>query len=269
MFFLQSFSLKLQLIEMKKLIFTTLILHTFLAFSQQNTFHKRLFIHNSDTLKYQLSFPDNYNNKTDFPLVIFLHGSGERGSDNEKQLIHGSKLFNDPINRIKYPAVVIFPQCPQESYWVKVSRENSGFNFSKNEKISEPLLMVERLIQDIVKKENIDSKRIYLMGLSMGGMGTLDLICRNPNLFAAAIPICGGVEISRIRKVKNLPIRLYHGAKDDLVPPSWSRNIFKELKTIGSTKVEYIEFENANHNSWDPAFESDDFLEWIFNNKKD
>ncbi len=241
------------------------------TFSQQNTFQKRLFIEKGDTLNYQISFPNNYNNSTDYPLVVFLHGAGERGSNNEAQLIHGSALFNHPENRLNYPAIVIFPQCPIDSYWVRIKKNEtseSKFDFGRNEQITEPLHLVERLIKDIIQKEEVDRKRIYVLGLSMGGMGTLDLICRNPKLFAAAVPICGGVEISRIKNVKKLPIRLYHGAKDDIVPPTWSRNIYSGLKRLGSTKVEYIEFENANHNSWDPAFNSADFLSWIFNNKR-
>lgn len=255
---------------MKKLFLIIVLIFSIISTitSQTNTFHKREYINKQDTLLYQISFPDNYNNKDKYPLVLFLHGAGERGNDNQKQMMHGSSLFNDTTNRKNFPAIVIFPQCPQESYWVKIIRSGSVFDFGHKEKITEPLYMVERLLKDLINTNQIDKRRIYIMGLSMGGMGTLDLICRNPRLFAAAIPICGGVELERVSKIKDLPVRLYHGGADNVVPPEWSRNIFKELKSLGSDKIEYIEYEGVGHNSWDSAFNSPDFLKWIFNQKR-
>jgi len=102
--------------------------------------------------------------------------------------------------------------------------------------------MVIRLIKELKKNEAVDKKRIYVSGLSMGGMGTYDLICRYPKTFAAAIPICGGVSLDRLKKVKRMPIRIYHGSADDVVSPEHSRNAYTELKANGSQTVELIIF---------------------------
>jgi len=114
----------------------------------------------------------------------------------------------------------------------------------------------------------VDKNRIYVLGLSMGGMGTFDLICRQPKKFAAAIPICGGVSLERLKKVRHMPIRIYHGGSDDVVSPEHSRNAFIELKANGSQKVEYIEFPGVGHNSWKNAFAQPDFLSWLFKQHK-
>lgn len=258
---------------MKVTIKTLLILSISFAFSlsvfsQSSKFEKRTFIYKGDTLLYNISYPDNYNSNQKYPLFLFLHGSGERGNNNTSQLTHGSAMFLNPANRAKYPAIVIFPQCPSNNTWTTYLRNGKGISFAKNDPITEPMMLVVRLLKDVQKKESVDTKRLYVSGLSMGGMGTFDLICRYPKMFAAAVPICGGVDLERLKKVKKLPIRIYHGAKDDLVTPEFSRSAYAELKAEGSQVVEYYEFPDANHNSWDPAFNQHDFLEWIFKQKK-
>jgi predicted peptidase len=115
-----------------------------------------------------------------------------------------------------------------------------------------------------VKKESVDKKRIYVMGLSMGGMGTFDIICRYPKYFAAAIPICGGVNTDRLKKVKHMPIRIFHGGADPVVSREYSRNAHIELKAEGSERVEYIEFPGVGHDSWTKAFAYPDFLGWMY-----
>lgn len=130
------------------------------------------------------------------------------------------------------------------------------------------MLMVIRLLNQIQKTESIDKNRIYVGGLSMGGMGTFDLICRKPNLFAAAVPICGGVEVTRLKKATKIPIRMYHGGADNVVSPEHSRNAYIELKARGAQDVELFIFPGVGHNSWTNAFEQNDFLSWIFSQKK-
>lgn len=255
---------------MRKTLLINIMLFTFFSgiYAQNELFQKKEFVYKGDTLKYRVLFPENYDKSRHYPLVLFLHGAGERGNDNEKQLIHGSFLFTKPENRKNHPSIVIFPQCPENEYWVKLNEKGDRFDFPENAEISKPLSLVKRLIDTYKKKEAVDKNRIYVAGLSMGGMGTFDLICRYPTYFAAAMPICGAVKEKRLHKVKNLPIRIFHGTDDTIVKPDFSRNAFNELKKEGSEKVELILYPGVGHNSWDSAFASEDFLSWMYGFKK-
>jgi predicted peptidase len=213
-------------------------------------------------------FPENYDKTKSYPLVLFLHGAGERGNDNEKQLVHGSTLFSNPQNRSKYPAIVLFPQCPVNGYWAPIKERENGFSYDNPQHPTDAMQLVIKLIDAYRKTEAVDKKRMYVLGLSMGGMGTYDLICRYPKTYAAAIPLCGGVSVERLKKVRKMAIRIYHGANDKVVVPEHSRNAYIELKANGAQNVEYFEFPGVGHNSWTNAFAQPDFLEWLFNQKK-
>ncbi len=249
-------------------IFIIFLLFPFVA--KAGSFQKREFIHKGDTLRYQVLFPENYNKNEKYPLVLFLHGAGERGSDNERQLIHGSKLFVDENNQKDYPSIVIFPQCPENSYWVNFEKRTAdGIEFDKKPKITKSLMLAKKLADSFVKNEAVDKKRIYVMGLSMGGMGTFDLISRYPKYFAAAIPICGGIHPARLsKKLNKLPIRIFHGSNDKVVSSEFSKNAYIELKANGSRRVEYIEFPGVGHDSWTPAFAYPDFLDWMYYHRR-
>jgi len=245
-------------------IISFVFLFSYVAYSQNNLFEKKQFIYKTDTLHYRILYPENYDKTKKYPVVLFLHGSGERGNDNEMQLKHGSSLFTNMANRQKYPAIVIFPQCPKGDYWAPVSDDDINFKFVNSKSPTEPMMLVMRLLKQLKKTESVDKKRIYVTGLSMGGMGTFDIICRYPKFFAAAQPICGGVNVERLQKVKKMPIRIFHGDADQLVPALYSRNAYIELKAIGSQKVQIVLFKGVGHNSWDHAFKMNDFLEWMF-----
>ena len=142
-------------------------------------YEKRRYITQNDTLPYRLLLPDNYNPKKSYPLLVFLHGAGERGNDNEKQLLHGSDLYTSDIFRKNYPAIVVFPQCPKNSYWASVQKNKSKklekrFNFEKNLKVFHTQEVLELFMYDLEKSFNIDSSSRYLGGLSMGAMGTFE-----------------------------------------------------------------------------------------------
>jgi len=242
-----------------------LLIMSTMLFSQNVLFEKKQFIFESDTLLYRILYPENYDKSKEYPLMLFLHGSGERGNDNEKQLKHGSSLFTNAQNRQKYPAIVVFPQCPENEYWAPISKdEDKTFTFVNSKTPTEPMQLLIRLLSELKKKEAVDRKRIYVAGLSMGGMGTFDIICRKPKTFAAAVPICGGVSLERLRKIKKMPIRMYHGDADNVVPALHSRNAYIELKAMGAQKAQIVLFKGVGHNSWDHAFKTDDFMEWIF-----
>jgi predicted peptidase len=256
---------------MKKHYFslTVLIMFCLVVQAQQEFFQKKEFILKGDTLRYRVLYPSHYDKSKSYPLVLFLHGSGERGNDNAKQLVWGASLFTDSLNREKYPAIILFPQCPDKEGWVTIKDlTNAKFDIIDTKEPAKPLGLAKKLVDFYTKTESVDGKRIYILGLSLGGMGTFDLICRYPKTFAAAIPICGAVNLERLKKVRKMPIRIYNGDSDNSVSPEYSRNAFIELKAEGSQVVEHIEYPGVGHNSWAPAFAEPDFLKWLFSQKK-
>ncbi len=221
-------------------------------------------------LPYRILFPDEYDKAKRYPLVLVLHGAGERGNDNEKQLVHGGKLFLDSAVRKNYPAIVVFPQCPQESYWssVKIDRTTTplALSFDYSQPVTAPLRDAMALVREIVSKEGVNPKKVYITGLSMGGMGTFEAVHRYPDTFAAALPICGGGDTLQYKKVKT-PFWVFHGTADGVVDVKYSRAMVDRLKEM-KVKVKYTEYPGVNHNSWDNAFAEPDFLKWMFSRKK-
>ncbi len=244
------------------------------VYSQQHnaSFCSEEFRKGENLLRYRVLYPEGYkkSDKQKYPLVVFLHGRGESGSDNEAQLKHGSALFLNPEMREKYPAIVIFPQCADEDAWAVYQRDTltNKFSIPAEPEQTQASYMAQCLIKHYLKHERVDADRVYIIGLSMGGMGTLDLVVRNPKLFAAAISICGAIDPVRLKKLKKMPVRFYHGSKDEVVPVSYSRNAYFELKAIGSKVVDIVEYSNVGHDSWNYAFASKDFLSWLFSFKR-
>lgn len=221
-------------------------------------------------LLYRILFPEEYDRTKKYPLILFLHGAGERGNDNEKQLVHGSKLFLDPEVRRKYPAIVVFPQCPEDNYWSSVRIDRNAtplvLDFDYTRPIHEPLSLSISLVRELLRTEGVDDRRVYITGLSMGGMGTFEAVHRFPDMFAAALPICGGGDTQQYRKVKT-PFWVFHGDADAVVDVAYSRKMVEKLKDL-KVKVKYTEYPGVNHNSWDSAFAERDFLRWTFRKKK-
>jgi predicted peptidase len=205
--------------------------------------------------------------------VLFLHGGGERGSDNEKQLVHGASLFLKNENRKDYPCIVVFPQCPADSYWgsARIDRSKTPiireFNYAESE-ITEGLRLALDLTKSLMKNEAVDTNRVYVTGLSMGGMGTFEAVWREPDLFAAAAPICGGGDVKAYgEKPPKIPFWIFHGAVDGVVQVDFSRQMNECLRASG-VSVKYTEYPAVNHNSWDYAFVEENFLKWLFSQRK-
>jgi predicted peptidase len=222
-------------------------------------------------LPYRILYPENYDKTKKYPLVLFLHGAGERGNDNEKQLVHGSKLFLDAENRKKFPAIVIFPQCPFNSFWASIKVDTTvqprRLAFDYTNEAHWALIAANELVQKVTSEEAVDLKRIYVAGLSMGGMGTFESVYRYPNLYAAALPICGGADLNSYNKwTGKTPFWIFHGDADPVVTVKLSRDANEKLKSI-KAKVKYTEYPGVNHNSWDSAFAEPDFLKWMFQQK--
>lgn len=260
---------------MKKIFATlTLVFFSVLCVKAQDfsLYEKYRFIQNADTLPYRILLPENFNPKKRYPLVLFLHGSGERGSDNERQLMHGGTLFLEPANRKKFPAIVVFPQCTKDSYWsnVQMVADSTGkrdFYFVYGGQPSTSMRLLMQLVNNLEKQFRVSKQQMYVMGLSMGGMGTFEIVHRMPDTFAAAVPICGGANTSTASGMKFTRWWVFHGAKDDVVPPHLSEEMVKALRRSGA-QVKYTLYPDANHNSWDSAFAEPDLLKWMFNQKR-
>lgn len=256
-----------------KLVLTLLILSCGIHLSAQDfsKFDKGGFVDKKDTIAYRILFPENFDSSKQYPVVFFLHGRGESGNDNEKQLNNGAKLFLSKDIRQAYPAIVIFPQCPANSYWanVKIEADSAGkrhFDFVKGGKPTKAMSALLGMIDNILDKPFVDKKQVYAGGLSMGGMGVYELLRRKPKTFAAAFAICGGDNLANVNKYKNVPLWIFHGGKDDIVDPAFSTAIANQLKIVGK-ELKFTLFPDANHNSWDATFAEPQLLPWLFSHR--
>jgi predicted peptidase len=201
-------------------------------------------------LNYMLYLPEGYEaSDQKWPLVLFLHGAGERGDDVIKVNIHGpSKLA---AAGKKFPFILIAPQCPRDGWW-------SG--------MTEDLMA---LVDDITQKYRVDTSRLYVTGLSMGGFGTWSLITQYPDKFAAAAPICGGGDdvLARFR-LQTMPIWVFHGAKDNVVPLQKSEVMVNALKQVNNPHVKFTVYPEAGHDSWTETYNNPEFYDWLLSHSK-
>lgn len=218
------------------------------------------------TLPYRILSPAKIEPGATYPLVIFLHGAGERGDDNKRQIDLGGSLFLDAKNRKDFPAFVIFPQCPNGKRWVEVDWGELKPH-QQPAKPSEPMSLVIELVPSLMKSLPIDPSRIYLMGLSMGGFGTWDLAARHPEWFAAAVPICGGADDSTAPLLAKLPVWTFHGDQDSTIHVSRTRSMVEALKKAGGNP-KYSELPGISHDAWSPAFATPELLPWLFARKR-
>ena len=237
-------------------------------------YERKIYTAKGDTLPYRILYPENFDPSKKYPLVMILHGAGERGNNNEAQLVYGAKLFLEPQNRQRFPAIVVFPQCPPGSYWSNVEivpDENGKRTFNFREQEGEPTKAMEALmglIKELEKSGAVDKKRLYLGGLSMGGMGTFELLRRKPKKFAAAFPICGGGHPAGVNKyAKRVDLWVFHGEEDAIVPVEHSRVMAEAVEQAGG-HVKLTVYPGVNHNSWDYAFREPDLLPWLFSHKR-
>ena len=223
-------------------------------------------------LPYRILYPMSYNPSVKYPVVLFLHGAGERGNDNSAQLKYGAKLFLNEEYRKKYPCFVIFPQCPLDDFWSSVKIDGKTdpvtFEFDYSIQETEALSSAIALLKQIITEESAEKTRVYIAGLSMGGMGTFEAVYRNPELFATAMPICGGGDAKRYdRNLTGIYFWVFHGDQDQSVPVKYSRDMVDRLKEL---KLDYLysEYPGVKHNSWDYAFAEKEFIPWMFKHKR-
>ncbi|MFH0866109.1 MAG: prolyl oligopeptidase family serine peptidase [Bacteroidota bacterium] len=230
-------------------------------------FEKHIFISKqNDTLPYRLMRPQACDTTKKVPLVLFLHGAGERGNDNNMQFVNGAKNFATDYNRGKYPCYMLVPQCAKSYRWVE-----TDWKLPSHVMPDKPSVYLSRtmlLVDSLIKNLNIDTNRIYITGLSMGGFGTWDAISRWPGKFAAAVPVCGGGDTAKASVIKDIPVWAFHGDIDKVVMVSRSRNMINAIKKAGGSP-KYTEYTGVGHNCWNSAYSDQSMIEWMFaQNKK-
>lgn len=256
---------------LRKILCFYFILHVLPAISSvygqsDSLFEKHIFITKlNDTLPYRLMRPQFPDTAIKVPLVLFLHGAGERGNDNNMQFVNGVKNFATDSNRMKFPCFLVLPQCAKEYRWVETDwRLPSHIIPGKPSVYLNATIM---LIDSLMKNLNIDTNRIYITGLSMGGFGTWDAISRWPRKFAAAVPVCGGGDTAKASVIKDIPVWAFHGDKDNVVMVSRSRNMIAALQKAGGNPT-YTEYPGVAHNCWNIAYSDPTMIEWLFSQNK-
>jgi len=196
------------------------------------------------------------------PLVVFLHGAGERGDDNRKQLHWLGKDLVQPEARRRWPCFLLAVQCPKDERWVDASwRDVHGPRMQAEP--TRALRAVQRMVEQLRARPDVDRGRVYLTGLSMGGMGVWDLATRDAHVYAAAQPICGGGDPTQVHRLIGLPLDVWHGAEDRTVAVERSREMVDALTELGFPP-QYHELQGVGHDVWKPAYGDDGGLAWLF-----
>jgi len=229
------------------------------SFAQSSLFSFETYISaTSDTLNYRQLVSD-YIPGAKYPLVIFLHGAGERGDDNEAQLKWGVMNFATDRNMKMYRPVVLAPQCPKNMSWGSFSHEGMELEPTP----TEPMKLVIELINQAIRELPVDPNRIYITGLSMGAIGTFDAISRYPDLFAAAVPVCGGGDVSKASSIAHIPIWIFHGALDGAINPVYSQDMVGALTKAGAHPG-FTQYPETGHFSWIAAYSDEMMMDWLF-----
>lgn len=194
--------------------------------------------------------------ESSFPLILFLHGAGERGSNNTSQVTSHIQGLIDHTESGPTAAYLLAPQCPAGLQWTNISFGTGSYSNPtlKSPDISTPLRLVLNLVQEFAATHNVDMNRIYITGLSMGGYGTLDAIARLPDFFAAAAPLSGGGNLAMADVYSSIPIWAFHGSADPTVPVGGSRNTITAIENIGGTDARYTELAGQGHVIWSPIY---------------
>ena len=227
-----------------------------------NESEKRVFENEDTVLPYRLILPENYDDSSTYPLLVFLHGVGERGNDNELQL----KLCVQYIADSLPECIIVVPQCPLDGMWVDFPYGSGTYSIEAIPESNE-LIALMQLLDSLKEELSIDVDRIYASGLSMGGFGAWDLMMRHNDYFAAGILVCGGGDPSQAEVLKDTPLFVFHGSADTVVPVAGSRDTVQAIKDAGGTLVTYVEYEKGSHFIWDTAFAHEGMLSQLLTYK--
>jgi predicted peptidase len=236
------------------------------AFGAETGFLDRTVKIGAENYRYQVYVPRDWNKGRKWPVILFLHGAGERGDDG---LVQTEVGIGGAIRRQapRFPAIVVMPQCRKGQWWTQDAMQEQAL----------------KAFEQSVKEFNGDPERFYLTGLSMGGYGTWSIASKHPGKFAALVPICGGIRppvgvnipdadkaldpnvdpyAEAARKIGKTPVWIFHGGADPVVPPEESRKMNEALKAAGGD-VKYTEYEKVGHNSWDKAYAEPELMKWM------
>ncbi len=198
--------------------------------------------------QYLFFIPEDYGKKDElWPLILFLHGAGERGSDLELVKKHGIPKIVE--TQKDFPFIVVSPQCPEESWW------------------TDEIETLKALLDETISQYKVDKHRIYLTGLSMGGYGTWSLASAYPEYFAAIVPICGGGETSMGPKLRKVPVWAFHGAKDTIVPVQKSVEMVEAVKAAGGD-AKLTVYPDAQHDSWTQTYNNQELYDWLLAHRR-
>jgi predicted peptidase len=210
----------------------------------------------TETLRYWLFLPNDYESQaaaSGVPLLLFLHGAGERGNQPEQidwvKKLGVPKMLDNPEFRKNFPCITVSPQCRSDYTW------------------SPAQLML--LLDDIEKRYKIDKTRIYVTGLSMGGFGTWMCLHESPKRFAAAAPLCGGTNLDWAATFTEIPVWVFHGTKDSVVPFVLSQNIVDAVKKAGGKKIIFTKYEGAGHDIWTQTYSNQLFYDWLLSQRNE
>lgn len=221
------------------------------------------------TLPYRLLRPKRLQPDRQYPLVLFLHGAGERGDDNRSSLVHAAAEFARPDRREEYPAFVVIPQCPTSQRWVESDWSLPQGQGQIPEEPAAAMSLALQLVDTLVSQEPIDPSRLYVTGLSMGSQGAWFAAAAPPRRFAALLAVCGGCDPDWAARFAGVSVWAFHGQQDTVVPVSRSREMIVALTQAGHTpELRYVEYPQVEHNSWTQTFARDDVFEWLFSKQR-
>lgn len=234
------------------------------ARKKETGFLNRTVTMGAETYRYQVYVPTIWRNDKKWPIILFLHGAGERGEDG---LIQTEVGIGTAIRRHseRFPFVVVFPQCRKDGWWTDDKMEAQAM----------------KALDQSIKEFRGDPQAVYLTGISMGGYGTWSIAAKHPGKFAALVPVCGGIRrprvssaatedpsayVSTARKIGRTAVWIFHGAADPVVPVSESRKLAEALKQTNGN-VKYTEYEGVGHNSWDKAYAEPSLFPWLLSQR--
>ena len=235
----------------------------------ESIYSGEIFESENETLAYRILSPAKLEPGKKYPLVLFLHGAGERGNDNVSQLVHGAAEFARPDRRSEFPAFVVVPQCPDDQRWVESDWGLESGEGKFPDAPSQAMKLTLKLVDHLCANKAVDPSRCYVTGLSMGGMGSWYAAAQTPKRFAALLEVCGGGDPSWADRYAGIPVWAFHGQADRVVPVDRGREMIKALTDVGhAPELRYVEYPGVGHDSWTTTFARDDVYDWLFAQKR-
>ena len=226
-------------------------------------YQPRTFTDGAKSLPYELLVPPGYDKTKKYPVIVFFHGAGERGTDNVVQLKFApTDVFKTDDFQKAHPCFIIAPQCPPDDKWVEM--DWSLMSGVRPPQPSPPMQLALKILDAVEGEFSIDHDRVYVAGLSMGGFATWDLVTRFPARFAAGVPCCGGGDENTVTaEVAKVPVWAFHSADDNVVHVERTRNMIAAMKKMGGLP-KYTEYNGLGHGSWGKAFSEPGLYDWLF-----